>query len=841
MYDSDSEVPNNNNFFPLPPKTVEETQLDFGFLADLALKTVFADANCTTARAAEKLCLSVSIVESLLQYLYQEKLVEIRGQVSYLNNRYAMLERGWQRANRLLDLNGYIGPAPVSLQSYTKMVWQQNQAQESISTESVKDALSDLVLPETIVQTLVLVANSRRSLFMFGGTGNGKTSIAVALHSAQPGEIWIPYAIEVDNQILKVFDLHNHLQVKTEETNGYDKRWIKIKRPLVIVGGEMTIESMDLVYSPMARYYEAPFQVKANGGTLVIDDFGRQRVDPQDLLNRWIIPLERGTDYLTLHTGKKIEVPFNQLLIFATNLNVDSLVDEAFLRRMGYRLFIAPPTRERYGAIFQRVLEDQGYDYDPNLLEFLFERYEKENRPMRCCEPRDLINRLLDIRRQMDHPPGLSRELLELAWVNYFGEAGKALETNLENLPVGDSSRREPAESNRASLQQIRRKEEKTSGDGVRPVPEPTKALEVQKGPMGFGPLETLMGDPSVTDILIDNFDKIYVERRGKLEPTKLTFGSEADLRALIDAILSNVGRRVDESWPMADARLPDGSRINVIIPPLAIDGPSMSIRRFRKDALQLEDLIALKALTPEIGDLLKGIVQARLNVLISGGTGSGKTTLLNVLSSFIPSDERVVSIEDSAELQLNHRYLVRLETRPADPDGKGEIVQRDLVKNALRMRPDRIVVGEVRGAEVLDMLQAMNTGHDGSLSTIHANSSRDALARLETLIATSGLAIPHEAVRKQISSAIDIIVQVARLGDGSRKLISLQEITGMEGNMVTMQELFAFEQTGVTAQGLVKGLFRPKGIRPKFSEKFTALGLEFPRKAFDPHHIVEI
>ncbi len=266
-----------------------------------------------------------------------------------------------------------------------------------------------------------------------------------------------------------------------------------------------------------------------------------------------------------------------------------------------------------------------------------------------------------------------------------------------------------------------------------------------------------------------------------------------------------------------------------------------MSIRRFPKDALQLEDLVTLKALTPEIGEILRGIVQARLNVLISGGKGSGKTTLLNVLSGFISSDERVISIEDSAELQLNQRYVVRLETRPANPDGKGEVVQRDLVKNALRMRPDRIVVGEVRGAEVLDMLQAMNTGHDGFLSTIHANSPRDALDRLETLVIASGITIPHEFVRKQISSAINIIVQVSRLGDGSRKLVSLQEITGMEGNRVTMQEVFGFEQTGVTEQGLVKGLFRPQGIRPKFLEKFNALNIQFPAQAFDPHHSVEI
>ena len=359
--------------------------------------------------------------------------------------------------------------------------------------------------------------------------------------------------------------------------------------------------------------------------------------------------------------------------------------------------------------------------------------------------------------------------------------------------------------------------------------------VEVCEEPVQFGPLEPLMDDPTVTDILVDNFDKIYVERQGKLEPTDLRFESEAHLYKLINSILAAVGRRADESCPMADARLADGSRVNVIVPPLAIDGPSVSIRRFRKDALQLTDLVALKTITAEIGELLKGIVRARLNVLVSGGTGSGKTTLLNMLSGFIPSDERIVSIEDSAELQLKQRYVVRLETRPPNLEGKGEITQRDLVRNSLRMRPDRIVVGEVRGAEVLDMLQAMNTGHDGSLSTIHANSPRDALGRLETLVAMAGLSIPHEAVRRQISSAIDVIIQLARLGDGSRKLISLQEINGMEGNVVTMQELFSFEQTGVAEHGAVKGRFKSGGIRPRFTDKFKALGIELPGVIFDP------
>ena len=364
------------------------------------------------------------------------------------------------------------------------------------------------------------------------------------------------------------------------------------------------------------------------------------------------------------------------------------------------------------------------------------------------------------------------------------------------------------------------------NGNG-RPSCEPAISFDIQAGPKGFGPLEPAMSDPTVTDILIDNIDKIYVERYGKLELTGIRFGSKAELMALIDAILTAVGRRVDEMSPMADARLPDGSRVNVIIPPLALDGPSVSIRRFSKDPLRVQDLITLNTLTAPLGELLKGIVQARLNVLVSGGTGTGKTTLLNVLSGFISPNERIISIEDSAELQLKQPFVVRLETRPPDLEGKGAIVQRDLVRNSLRMRPDRIVVGEVRGAEVLDMLQAMNTGHDGSLSTIHSNSPRDALSRLETLVAYSGLSIPHDAMRKQISSAIDVIIQLARLGDGSRKLVSLQEIVGMEGSVIIMQELFCFQQTGVGEHGVVEGRFKASGIRPRFAEKFKALGIQ--------------
>ena len=359
---------------------------------------------------------------------------------------------------------------------------------------------------------------------------------------------------------------------------------------------------------------------------------------------------------------------------------------------------------------------------------------------------------------------------------------------------------------------------------------------------LGLGPLEPLMQDPAVADILVNTYRQIYVERHGKLYLTDARFKDEPHLRKIIDRIVSAVGRRIDESCPMVDARLADGSRVNAIIPPLAIDGAMLSIRRFAVDPLELEDLISLKSLTKEIGQLFEAIVKARLNVLISGGTGTGKTTLLNVLSRFIPEGERIITIEDSAELQLKQAHVIRLETRPANIEGKGEITQRDLVKNTLRMRPDRIVVGEVRGAEVLDMLQAMNTGHDGSLTTIHANSSRDALLRLETLVAISGLNIPTEAIRRYISSALDVIIQSARMVDGSRKIVNLQEIAGMEGNIITMQEIFSFEQTGIDEKTKrVKGRFRMTGIVPKFVNKFKALGIPFSYDIFKPGKVLEI
>ena len=358
---------------------------------------------------------------------------------------------------------------------------------------------------------------------------------------------------------------------------------------------------------------------------------------------------------------------------------------------------------------------------------------------------------------------------------------------------------------------------------------------------LGYGPLEPLLKDATVSDILVNTYKNIYIERFGKLEPTDIRFKDDTHLMRIIDKIVSSVGRRIDESVPMVDARLPDGSRVNAIIPPLALDGPSVSIRRFAVNPLELDDLINYQTLTPGIAEILKGIIKARLNVIISGGTGSGKTTLLNILSRFIPDDERIVTIEDAAELQMKQDHVVRLETRPANIEGRGEVVQRDLVRNSLRMRPDRIIVGEVRGKEAFDMLQAMNTGHDGSLTTIHANTPRDALMRLETMVAMANMDIPSEFLRKYISSAINLIIQVSRMVDGKRKLVSVQEITGMEGNVITTQEIFSFHQKGVDAEGKVRGIFCFQGVRPKFVEKFKVLGIDIAPGVFDPNKVVEI
>ena len=356
---------------------------------------------------------------------------------------------------------------------------------------------------------------------------------------------------------------------------------------------------------------------------------------------------------------------------------------------------------------------------------------------------------------------------------------------------------------------------------------------QIEDEVMGLGPLEPLLADPSVSDILVNGPNNIYVERSGKLQRTAVRFNDDAHLLNIIDRIVSKVGRRIDESTPMVDARLKDGSRVNAIIPPLAIDGPVLSIRRFRKDALNIDDLVRYGSLNRALVGLLRAIVMARLNVMISGGTGSGKTTLLNAMSAFIPERERIVTIEDSAELQLQQPHVVRLETRQVNVEGRGQITQRDLVRNSLRMRPDRIVVGEVRGAEALDMLQAMNTGHDGSLTTIHANSSRDALSRVETMVAMTGITFPLSALRNQIASAIDVIIHMERQEDGCRRIISVQEISGMEADTIVMSEIFNFSRSGVDEKGNVIGKFSATGIVPEFYDRIRKRGIELPISEF--------
>jgi pilus assembly protein CpaF len=358
---------------------------------------------------------------------------------------------------------------------------------------------------------------------------------------------------------------------------------------------------------------------------------------------------------------------------------------------------------------------------------------------------------------------------------------------------------------------------------------------------VGLGPLEPLLNDPTISDILVNTSQHVYVERRGRLEHTDVTFYDDAHLMKIIERIVSRVGRRIDESTPMVDARLPDGSRVNAIIPPSAIDGPLVSIRRFAVNPLTVTDMVNNQSFTPAMAQLLEALIKAKLNVLISGGTGSGKTTLLNLLSGFIPNDERVVTIEDAAELQMRQEHVLRLETRPPNIEGKGEISQRSLVRNALRMRPDRIVLGEVRGAEALDMLHAMNTGHEGSMATLHANTPRDALTRLENMVGMAGLTMPIKAIRQQIASAITVVVQASRLTDGRRKLMSIQEVTGMEGDIINMQEIFTFKRTGVDENGMIKGYFCATGVRPKFSDRLVGFGITLPDQMFDPARRLEV
>ena len=358
--------------------------------------------------------------------------------------------------------------------------------------------------------------------------------------------------------------------------------------------------------------------------------------------------------------------------------------------------------------------------------------------------------------------------------------------------------------------------------------------VEVQHETFGLGPIEPLLADPDISDILVNNSSNTYIERFGKLQKTDVMFRDDRHLMQIIERIVSKVGRRIDESSPYVDARLPDGSRVNAIIPPLAIDGPALSIRRFGLEPLKIGDLLQFGSLDERMYRILEGAVKTRLNILISGGTGTGKTTLLNVLSEFIPATERIITIEDSAELHMKQDHVVRLETRPPNIEGKGEVTQRDLVRNALRMRPDRIIVGEVRGGEALDMLQAMNTGHDGSLSTIHANTTRDAMARLETMVLMAGMDLPEKAIREQVASAIDIIIQMVRFADGTRRVVKLTEMTGLEGNTLVMQDFFIYNQRGVDKDGRVVGEFKATGVRPMFMERFKVAGFELPPGIFD-------
>ncbi len=359
-------------------------------------------------------------------------------------------------------------------------------------------------------------------------------------------------------------------------------------------------------------------------------------------------------------------------------------------------------------------------------------------------------------------------------------------------------------------------------------------AKELMDEVFGLGPLEPLLQDPTVSDILVNTHNTVYVERRGILEKTNVVFKDDVHLMHIIDKIVSAVGRRIDESSPMVDARLKDGSRVNIIIPPLAVDGPILSIRRFGSIPLEAEDLLRNRSLTPQMMETLKGAVRARMNIVVSGGTGAGKTTLLNVLSSFISERERIVTIEDSAELQLKQDHVVRLECRPPNVEGRGAVRQRELVINALRMRPDRIVLGEVRGEEALDMLQAMNTGHDGSLTTIHANNPREAISRIETMAMMGNIALPEKAIRQQIAAAVHLIVQISRMSDGTRRVTHVSEITGTSGDVISMQDIFLFEKQGITSQGKVKGRFYGTGIIPKFAEKLKASGIALPLNLMD-------
>lgn len=407
---------------PLVPEELSETGVAEGFLSDLTLKHVAMIAEPTTNAIAQRLHLPRTLTEDLLQQLYREKLIEVRLQTTPGSTRYAMLDHGWDRLSRLLSVCGYTGPAPVSLADYTHMMRLQSIPSEPASMETVREAFHDLVLPNSLLQTLGCVINSRRSLFLTGLPGTGKTAVAERINGALSGGIWIPYAVEIDGQIIRVFDAHCHQPAADEFIpSEFDRRWVLIGRPLVVVGGELTLENTDLTWSEAAKFYEAPFQMKSNGGTLVIDDFGRQRVPPQDLLNRWIVPLERRVDYLALHTGKKIEVPFEQLVVFSTNLDENDLTDQAFLRRMGYRARVEPPTAAAYTEIFERAVSDRGVVCEKAVMDHILNKYRTERRQMKGCEPRDLLNRATDLCIFEAVPLQLSKEVLDTAWRNYFG------------------------------------------------------------------------------------------------------------------------------------------------------------------------------------------------------------------------------------------------------------------------------------------------------------------------------------------------------------------------------------------------------------------------------------
>lgn len=409
-----------------PPVAEELAELGVGeaFLCDLALKHVAMLPEPTTGAVAERLHLPRSLTEEILEKLYREKLIEVRLQTAVGSTRYSMLDRGWDRLVRLLSICGYSGAVPVSLNDYAHMMRLQSIPSHPASMDTVRSAFHDLILPDSLLQTLGCVINSRRSLFLTGLPGTGKTAVAERINNALPGAIWIPYAVEIDGQIIRVFDSHCHRIAPLEMTPvEYDRRWVLIKRPLVVVGGELTLENADLTWSEAAKFYEAPFQMKSNGGTLVIDDFGRQRVAPQDLLNRWIVPLERRVDYLALHTGKKIEVPFEQLVVFSTNLDENDLADQAFLRRMGYRARVEPPTAGAYSEIFKRQANARGIRYEQAVLDHVLNKYKVEHRQMKGCEPRDLLDRSTDICLFAGQSLELTPQILDVAWRNYFGSA----------------------------------------------------------------------------------------------------------------------------------------------------------------------------------------------------------------------------------------------------------------------------------------------------------------------------------------------------------------------------------------------------------------------------------